>query len=183
MNVINDAEHDLQISFSLVCGLCWGRILAATRHNLRSLLWNRHLFWRHLSSHRLPFWILFQPLGLTPPLVHIHCQSEYEVEVNVPVLTGRRPEVYRHLRPLQQTLGKLLLFVLQHGCGGLPSETRKSDLMNRLPSRWPVPHRMEPETSEPEGSQGVTSSFHGLLGFHIQEDGMQHRNWYHIAHL
>ena len=118
-----------------------------------------------------------------PPLVHIHCQGEYEVEVDVPVLTGRRPEVYRHLRPLQQILGKLLLLILQHGCRGLPSEMRKSDLMNRLPSRWLVPHSMEPETSEPEGSQGFASSFHGLLGCHIQEDGMRHCNWYHVAHL
>ena len=60
---------------------------------------------------------------------------------------------------------------------------RKSDLMNRLPSRQPVPHSMEPETSEPEGSQGFTSSFHGLLGCQVQEDGMRHRNWYHVAHL
>ena len=91
--------------------------------------------------------------------------------------------VYRHLRPLQQTLGKLLLLVLQHGCGGLPSEMGKSDLMNWVPSRQPVPCSMEPETSEAEGSQGFTSSFHCLLGCHIQEDGMLHRNWYHVAHL
>ena len=42
---------------------------------------------------------------------------------------------------------------------------------------------MEPETSEPEGSQGFASSFHGLLGCHIKEDGMRHRNWYHVTHL
>ena len=103
------------------------------RLNLRSLLWNRCLFWRRLSSCRLPFWILFRPLGLTSLLVCIHHQGEYEVRFYVPVHMGRRPEVYRHLRPLQQTLGKLLQLILQHGCGGVPSETRKSDLMNRLP--------------------------------------------------
>ena len=133
MNAFDNAEHSLQIPFSLVCGLCWGRSFAATGHSLRSLLQNRHLFWRCLSSRRLPFWILFHPLGLTPPLVCIHCQGEYEVRFYVPVLTGRRPEVYRHLWPLQQTLGKLLWLILQHGCGGIPSETRKSNLMNRLP--------------------------------------------------
>ena len=183
MNAFDDAECSLQISFSLVCGLCWGCSLAATCLNLRSLLWSRRIFWRCLSFRRLPFWILFRPLDLTPPLVRIHCQGEYEVGVDVPVLTGRRPEVYRHLRPLQQTLGKLLLLVLQHGCRGLPLEMRKSDLMKGVPSRRPVPHSMEPETSEPEGSQGFASSFHGLLGCHIQEDGMWCCNWYHVAHL
>ena len=142
--------------------------------------------WRQvppLEMPQLPFWILFCPLGLTPPLVRIYCQGEYEVGVDVSVLTGRRLEVYRHLRPLQQTLGELLLLVLQHGCGGLPSETGKSDLMNQVPSRWPVPHSMEPETSEVEGSHRFTSSFHGLLGCHVQKDRMLHCNWYHIAHL
>ena len=183
MNAFDDAECSLQISFSLVCGLCWGHSLAATCHNLRSPLWSRGLFWRYLSSCRLPFWILFHPLGLTPPLVRIYCQGEYEVPVDVPVHIGRRPEVYRHLRPLQQTLGKILLLILQHGCGGLPLEMGKSDLMKGVPSRRPVPHSMEPETSEAEGSQGFTSSFHGLLGCHVQEDWMLCRNWYHVAHL
>ena len=59
----------------------------------------------------------------------------------------------------------------------------KSDLMNRVPSRWLVPHSMEPETSEGEGSHGFTSSFHGLLSCHVQKDGMLRCNWYHIAHL
>ena len=181
--MFENAERGLQGSFPLVCGLRWGRSLASTHHNLRSLLWSRHLFWRCLSSRRLPFWILFCPLGLMPSLVHIYCQGEYEVRVDVPVLTGRRPEVYRHLRPLQYTLGKLLLLILQHGCGGLPSEMGKSDLTNGVPSRQPVPHTMEPDTSEGEGSHGFTGSFHGLLGCHIQKNGMLCRDWYHIAHL
>ena len=42
---------------------------------------------------------------------------------------------------------------------------------------------MEPETPKPEGSQGFTSFLHDLLASHVQEDGMQHRNWYHVAHL
>ena len=42
---------------------------------------------------------------------------------------------------------------------------------------------MEPETLKPEGSQGFTSFLHDLLASHIQEDGMRHRNWYHVAHL
>ena len=42
---------------------------------------------------------------------------------------------------------------------------------------------MEPETSKPEGSQGFASFFHGLLASHVQEDGMRHRNSYHVAHL
>ena len=75
------------------------------------------------------------------------------------------------------------MLVLQHGCGGLPSEMGKSDLMKGLPSRWLVPHSMEPETLEGEGSHGFTSSFHGLLGCHIQKDGMLCCNWYHVAHL
>ena len=54
--------------------------------------------------------------------------------------------------------------------------------MKGVPSRWPVPHSMEPETSEVEGSQGFASSFHGLLGCHIQKDGMLCHNWYHVAH-
>ena len=183
MNAFDDAECGLQIPFSLACGLCWGRSLAATSLNLRSLLWNRCLFCRCLSSHRLPLWILFHPLGLKPLLVRIHRQGEYEVGFYVPVHTGRRPKVYRHLRPLQQTLGKLLWLVLQHGCSGVPSETRKSDLMDRLPPRRPAPHSMEPETSKPEGSQGFASFLHDLLASHIQEDGMRHRNWYHVTHL
>ena len=60
---------------------------------------------------------------------------------------------------------------------------RKSDLTNRVPSSWPVPHSMEPETSEGEGSHRFASSFHGLLGCHVQKDGMLPRNWYHVAHL
>ena len=121
VDAFENAEHGLQGSFPLVCGLCWGRSFADTRHN--------------------------------------------------------------HLRPLQQTLGKLLLLVLQHGCDGLPLETGKSNLMNQVPSRQLVPHSMEPETSEGEGSHGFASSFHGLIGCHIQKDGMLHCNWYHITHL
>ena len=154
-----------------------------THHNLRSLPGSRCLLWRPLCSQRLPFWILFCLLGLTPLLVLIYCQGEYEVRVNVSVVAGRRPEVYRHLRPLQQTLGKLLLLVLQHGCSGLTLEMGKSNLMNRVPSRRPVPHSVEPETSEGEGSHGFTSSFHGLLSCHAQKDGMLQRNWYHVTHL
>ena len=60
---------------------------------------------------------------------------------------------------------------------------RKSNLTNQVPSRWPVSYSMEPEALEGEGSQGFTSSFHGLLGCYVQKDGMLHRNWYHIAHL
>ena len=82
---------------------------------------------------RLPFWILVSPLGLKPPLVCIHRQGEYEVRFYVPVLIGRRPEAYRHLRTLPHALRKLLWLVLQHGCGGIPSEARKGDLTNRLP--------------------------------------------------
>ena len=110
-------------------------------------------------------------------------QGKYEVGFYVPVLLGRRPEAYRHLRPLPHALGKLLWLILQHGCGGIPPEARKGDLMNRLPPRWLAPHSMEPETSKPEGSQGFASFFHDLLASHIQEDGVQHRNWYHVAYL
>ena len=42
---------------------------------------------------------------------------------------------------------------------------------------------MEPETPKPEGSQGFASFLHDLLASHVQEDGMQHRNWYHVTHL
>ena len=42
---------------------------------------------------------------------------------------------------------------------------------------------MEPETPKPEGSQGFTSFLHDLLASYVQEDGMWHRNLYHIAHL
>ena len=42
---------------------------------------------------------------------------------------------------------------------------------------------MKPETSKPEGSQGFASFLHGLLASHVQEDGMWHRNWYHVTHL
>ena len=55
--------------------------------------------------------------------------------------------------------------------------------MDRIPSRWLVPYSMEPEASEGEGSQGSASSFHGLLGCHIQKYGMLHCNWYHVTHL
>ena len=55
--------------------------------------------------------------------------------------------------------------------------------MNRVPSRWPVPHSMEPETAEGEGSHGFASSFHGLLSCHVQKDGMLRHNWYHVTHL
>ena len=130
---------------------------------------SRCLLWRPLCSRRLSFWILFRPLGLTPPLVRIYCQGEYKVQFDVPVVTGRRPEVYRHLKPLQQTLGKLLWLILQHGCGGLTLEMGKGDLTNRVPSRRPVPHGMEPETSEGEGSHGFTSFCYDLLSCHIQK--------------
>ena len=133
MNVFDDARCSLQISFSLVCGLHWGCSFAATSHSLRRLLWNRPLFWRCISFCRLPSWILFRPLGLTPLFVRLHCQCEHEVRFYVQVLTGRRPEVYQHLRPLPHTLANLLHLVLQHGCRGIPSEMRKSDLTNRLP--------------------------------------------------
>ena len=133
MNALNDTQHSFQIPFSLACGLCWGCSLAATGHSLRSLLWNRHLFQRCLSSCGLPFWILFHPFGLTPLFVHLHCQGEHEVGFYVPVLLGRRPEAYRHPRPLPHALENLLRLILQHGCSGIPSEMRKGDLMNRLP--------------------------------------------------
>ena len=152
-------------------------------HSLRSLPGSRCFLWRPLCSHRLPFWILFRMLGLTPLLVLIYCQGEYEVRDDVPVVAGRRPEVYRHLGPLHQTLGKLLLLVFQHGCGGLTQETGKGDLTNRVPSKQPVPHSMEPEISEGEGSHGFTSFCHGLLSCHIQQDGMLRHNWYHVTHL
>ena len=133
MNALNDTQRGLQIPFSLACGLHWGRRLAATGHSLRSLLQNWRLFWRCLSSRRLPFWILFHPFGLTLLFVHLHCQGEHEVRLYVQVLLGRRPEAYQHLRPLPHALGKLLQLILQHGCVGIPSEARKGDLMKRLP--------------------------------------------------
>ena len=184
MNVLDDTQCSLQIPFSLVCGLCWGCSLAATGYGQRSFLRNRHLSRRHLSPRRLPFWILVRPLGLKLPLVRIHCQGEYEVRFYVPVHTGRRPEVYQHLRPLPHTLGKLLWLVLQHGCSGIPSEAREGDLMNRLPPpRWSAPHSMEPETLKPEGSQWFTSFLHGLLASCVQEDRVRHGNCYHVTHL
>ena len=42
---------------------------------------------------------------------------------------------------------------------------------------------MEPEIPKSEGSQWFTSFVHGLLAFHVQEDGMWHRNWHDITHL
>ena len=171
MNAFHDAEGDLQISFPLVCGLCWEHSSAVTSHSLKSLSQNRRLFWRRLSSRGLPFWILFCPFGLTPLFVRLHCHGEHEVGFYVPVLTGGRPEGYRHFRPLPHTLGKPLRLVLQHGCGGLPLEARKGDLMNRLPPRWPAPHSMEPETPKPEGSQWFTSFVHGLLAFASRKTG------------
>ena len=42
---------------------------------------------------------------------------------------------------------------------------------------------MEPEASKPEGSQGFASFLHDLLASHVQEDGMRHRNRYHVVHL
>ena len=154
MNALNDTQRGLQIPFSLVCGLRWGRSLAATGHGLRSLLRNWHLFWRCLSSRGLLFWILFHPFGLTPLLVRLHCQGEHEVGFYVPVLLGRRPEGYQHLRPLLHALGNLLRLILQHGCSGISSETRKGNLTNRLPPRQPAPHRMEPETLKQGGASG-----------------------------
>ena len=105
MNALYNAECGLQIPFSLACGLCWGHSFAATSHSLRSLCRNRHLFWRCLSSRRLPFWILVRPLGLKPPLVRIHRQGEYEVGFYVPVCMGRRPEVYDILDPCSRLWG------------------------------------------------------------------------------
>ena len=133
MNAFNDAERSLQIPFPLVCGLHWGCSLAATGYGQRSFLRNCRLSRRHFSPCRLPFWILVSPLGLKLPLVCIHLQGESEVRFYVSVLLGRRPEAYHHLRPLPHALGKLLRLILQHGCGGIPPEVRKGDLMNRLP--------------------------------------------------
>ena len=183
MNALDGTQCGLQILFSLACGLCWGHSLAATRYGQGSSLRNRCLSGRCLNPCRLPFWILGSPLGLKPPSVCILHQGEHEVGLYVPVLTGRRPERYRHLRPLPHALRKLLRLILQHGCGGIPSEARKGDLMNRLLPRWPAPHSMEPETPKPKGSQWFTSFLHDLLTCYIQEDGGWHRNWHHLAHL
>ena len=131
---------------------------------------NWHLSGRCLSPRRLPFWILGSPLGLKLPLVCILHQEEHEVRLYVPVLTGRRPERYHHLRPLLHALRKLLWLILQHGCSGIPSEVRKGDLMNRLLPRWPA-------------GQWFTSFLHDLLTCHVQEDGGQHHDWHHLAHL
>ena len=127
--------------------------------------------------------LMVSPLGLKLPLVCILHQGEYEVRLYVPVLTGRRPERYRHLRPLPHALRKLLRLILQHGCGGIPSEARKGNLMNRLPPRWLAPHSMEPKTPKPKGSQWFTSFLHDLLASHVQEDRVWHRDWHHFAHL
>ena len=183
MNALDDTQCGLQIPFPLACGCHWGCSFAATSYGQGGLFGNRHLSRRCLSPHRFLFWILVSPLGLESPLVCIHGQGEYEVGLYVPVLIGRRPEAYRYIRPLLHALRKLLQLVLQHGCGGIPSEVRKGDLMSRLPPGWPAPHSMEPETPKPKGSQWFTSFLHDLLASHVQEDRVWHRDWHHFAHL
>ena len=86
------------------------------------------------------------------------------------MVAGGWPEVYRHLRSLHQILGKLLWLVLQHGCGGLTLKMGNSDLTDRVLPRWPVPHRMEPETPEGVGRHGLTSAHNSVLSGHIQQD-------------
>ena len=183
MNVLDVTQCGLQILLSLVCGLRWGCSLAATGYGQGSSLGNRHLSGRLLSPCRLLFWILGSPLVLKLPSVCIHRYGEYEVGLYVPVPTGRRPERYRHLRPLLHALRKLLWLILQHGCGDIPSEVREGDLMNRLLPRWPAPHSMEPETPKPEGSQWFSSFLHDLLACHVQEDGVWLCKWHHLARL
>ena len=183
MNVLDSTQCGLQIFLSLACGLHWGCSLAASGYGQGSSLRNRHLSGRLHSPCRLLFWILGSPLGFKPPSECIRHYGEYEVRLYVPVTTGRRPEKYFHLRPLPHALRKLLWLILQHGCGNILSEVREGDLMNRLLSRWPAPHSMEPETPKPEGSQWFSSSLHGLLACHIQEDGVWLRDWHHLAHL
>ena len=138
---------------------------------------------RLLSPCSLPFLILASPLGLMPPSVGIHRYGEYEVGLYVPVPTGRRPEGYHHLRPLPHALGKLLWPILQHGCSGLPSEVRESDLMNGLFPRWPAPHSMEPETPKPVRSQWLSSSLNSLLVYYLQEDSVWQCIRHHLTHL
>ena len=183
MNALDGTQCGLQILFSLVCGLCWGCSLAATGYGQGSFPRNRCLSGRCLSPRRLPFLILSSPLGRKPPLVCIHRYGEYDVGLYVPMLTRRRPERYCHLRPLPHALRKLLWFILQQGCGDIPSEAREGDLMNRLLPRWLASHSMEPETPKPEGSQWFASFHHDLLACHIQENGVQLRDWHHLAHL
>ena len=180
---LDGTQYDLQILFPLACGLQWGHSLAATGCGHGSPFGNRCLPRRCLSPRRLPFWILTSPLGLKPPSICIHRQGEHEVKLYVPVLTGRRPERYRHLRPLLHALRKLLRLVLQHGCGGIPSEAREGNLTNRLHPRWPDPHGMEPEILKPKGSQWFSSFLHDLLAPHIQEDGVRLHDWHQLAHL
>ena len=119
VDVFENFVCGIQGSRPLVCGFCWECSSAATHHNLRSLPGSRCLLWRPLCSHRLSFWILFRMLGLMPLPVRIYCLGEYEVQDDVPAVVRGWTKVYRHLRPLHQTLGKLLLLVLQHGCGSL----------------------------------------------------------------
>ena len=183
MNALDGTQCGLQILLSLVCGLRWGCSFAATSYGQGISLGNRCLSGRHLSPRRLPSWILGSPLGLKPPSVCIHRYGEYEVRLYVPVPIGRRPERYRHLRPLPHALRKLFQLILQHGCSDLPPEVREGDLMNRLLPRWPAPHSMEPETPKPEGSQWFSSFLHDLLACHVQEDGVRLHDWHHLARL
>ena len=163
MDMLDGPQCGLRILLALVWGLHWRCSLAATGYGWGSPLRNRHLFGRHLSPCKLSFWILGSPLGLKPLLVCIHRYGEHEVGLNVPVQTGRRPERYRHLGSLRHAVRKLLRHILQHGCGGIPSEVREGDLMNRLLPRWLVPHSMEPETPKPKRSQWFSSFLYDLL--------------------
>ena len=49
MNALNDTQCSLQIPFSLVCGLSWGRSLATTGSGQGSFFGNRRLSRRCLS--------------------------------------------------------------------------------------------------------------------------------------
>ena len=118
VDVFKNVECGLQCSLPLVCGLCGECSFAATHHNLRSLPGSRCLLGRYLCSCRPSFQVSVHAFGLMPLPVHIYCHEEYEVRDDVPVVAGGLPKVYFHLRPLHQTLGKLLLLVLQHGCCG-----------------------------------------------------------------
>ena len=119
VNVFQNFACSLHGSLLLVSGLCWEHSSAATYHNLTSLPRSRCFLWRHFCSLRLSFQVLLHAFGLTPLPEHIYCQGEYEVRDDVPVVARGWPEFYHHLRPLHQTLGKLLWLLFQHGCGGL----------------------------------------------------------------
>ena len=172
MKVPDGTPCDFRISFLLTGSLSWLRSLAATCYGQRNPLGGRCLSGRLLSPSKPLLRVLASLLGLIPPAVGIHRYGECEFRIYVPVSTGRRSERYRHLRPLPHARREPLWFMLQHRCGGIPSEARENDLTNGFLPGWPAPHSMEPETRKPARSQWPSVSSRASLVYYVQEEGV-----------